>query len=207
MNIHETNEAAKAAGMTYGQYVNQTEEPVPVPVPKDPYKEWRRTCPICGKTFIVERANSRQVYCGPVCRKTKHNQKRDSLKVEKTDESLAKAEERALRTELVVNTKKDPTDQEAKADAGKPRLTLVPPRIIWEIAKVREFGTAKYHDPENWRTVEPDRLWAACTRHIVAAWNDYRATDADSGLLHLAHAATNIAFLLQMIEEEDQTDG
>lgn len=120
-------------------------------------------------------------------------------------------ENRALRTELATNhigdvNKKGP-DQEAKADAGKPCLTLVPPRIIWEIAKVREFGTAKYHDPENWRTVEPDRLWAACTRHIVAAWNDYRATDADSGLLHLAHAATNLAFLLQMIGEEDHTDG
>lgn len=116
---------------------------------------------------------------------------------------------RALQTEVYVNRKPDTKadDQEAKADAEKPRLTLVPPRIIWEIAKVREFGTAKYHDPENWRTVEPDRLWAACTRHIVAAWNDYRATDADSGLLHLAHAATNLAFLLQMIGEEDQTDG
>lgn len=218
MNIHEMNEAAKAAGMTYGQYVNQTEEPVPVPEPKDPYEEWRRTCPVCGKTFMVDRANSRKVYCGVACRSMKNNRKRDSLKAEKTEESLVQVEDRALeeenralRTELATNhigdvNKKGP-DQEAKADAGKPRLTLVPPRIIWEIATVREFGTAKYHDPENWRTVEPDRLWAACTRHIVAAWNDYRATDADSGLLHLAHAATNIAFLLQIIGEEDQTDG
>lgn len=38
----------------------------------------------------------------------------------------------ALRTELTTNRKPDTKadDQEAKADAGKPRLTLVPPRII-----------------------------------------------------------------------------
>lgn len=45
--------------------------------------------------------------------------------------------------------------QTAKADAGKPRLTLVPRQIIWAIARIREYGNEKYHDPENWRQVEP----------------------------------------------------
>ena len=31
-------------------------------------------------------------------------------------------------------------DQTAKRDAGKPRPTLVPPKIIWAITRVREFG-------------------------------------------------------------------
>ena len=30
--------------------------------------------------------------------------------------------------------------QDAKRDAGKPRLTLVPRRIIWDIAVIREYG-------------------------------------------------------------------
>lgn len=218
MNIHETNEAAKDAGMTYGQYVLQTEEPVtPAPTEEpanEPTDTETRTCRLCGKTFLVDLNDGRkkkQIYCSKHCSNAAVRDRSKARKKETPDVSLIQAENRALRTELATNhlgdgNKKVP-DQEAKADAGKPRLTLVPPRIIWEIAKVREFGTAKYHDPENWRTVEPDRLWAACTRHIVAAWNDYRATDADSGLLHLAHAATNLAFLLQMIGEEDQTDG
>ena len=40
--------------------------------------------------------------------------------------------------------------QEAKADAGKPQLTLVPRQILFDIAEVRMFGTAKYGDPDNW---------------------------------------------------------
>lgn len=42
------------------------------------------------------------------------------------------------------------TSDYAKADSGKLRLTLVPRQIIRDIANVRMYGTAKYHnDPEN----------------------------------------------------------
>lgn len=41
--------------------------------------------------------------------------------------------------------------QEAKADAGKLRLTLVLRGIIRAVAAIREYGCEKYHDPENWR--------------------------------------------------------
>ena len=41
-------------------------------------------------------------------------------------------------------------NQQAKSDAGKPQLTLVPRRIIWAIAKVRMYGVnVKY--PETGR--------------------------------------------------------
>lgn len=43
-------------------------------------------------------------------------------------------------------------NQQAKADAGKPQLTLVPRRIIWAIAKVREYGCKKYPEGGNLRT-------------------------------------------------------
>lgn len=34
-------------------------------------------------------------------------------------------------------------DQAAKADAGKPQLTLVPPQILYDVAEVREYGIKK----------------------------------------------------------------
>lgn len=51
--------------------------------------------------------------------------------------------------------------QEAKADSGKPKLTLVPRQIITDIARVREYGCEKYGDPENWRQVDKQRYRAA----------------------------------------------
>jgi len=88
--------------------------------------------------------------------------------------------------------------QEAKADAGKPRLTLVPRRIIWDIAEIRRYGNEKYGDPENWRQVEPERYRDAAYRHWLAYLDDPQGVDAESGLPHLWHLACNIAFLCEM---------
>lgn len=93
-------------------------------------------------------------------------------------------------------------NQDAKADAGKLQLSLVPPEVIKAVARVRRYGNEKYHDPDNWKKVEPQRYWEATLRHIVAAWNDYTATDAESGLLHIEHACCNLAFLLEMMEDK-----
>ena len=93
-------------------------------------------------------------------------------------------------------------DQKAKYDGGKPHPSYVPPAAIRAVMEVREYGTAKYKDPENWRNVEPySRYWEATLRHVLAAWDDFMKRDEESGLLHLAHIATNAAFLLQLIEE------
>jgi len=89
-------------------------------------------------------------------------------------------------------------DQTAKADAGKLNLTLVSRRIIWDIAAIREYGNRKYHDPENWRTVEPERYRAAAFRHFLAYLDDPEGVDAESGLPHLWHLACNISFLCEM---------
>lgn len=51
----------------------------------------------------------------------------------------------------------DTPDQEAKADVGKPKLSLVPTQVIKDIAEVREYGNRKYGDPNNWRQVSMDR--------------------------------------------------
>ena len=96
--------------------------------------------------------------------------------------------------------------QTAKADAGKPRLTLVPRRIIWVIARIREYGNRKYKDPDNWRQVEPQRYRDAAYRHFMAYLDDPHGVDEESGLPHLWHLACNVAFLCEMeVEDYDRT--
>ena len=89
-------------------------------------------------------------------------------------------------------------DQTVKLDAGKARLTLVPSQIIWDIAKVREYGVEKYHDPENWKRVEKGRYKDAAYRHFLNYLDDPTGVDEESGLPHLWHLACNIAFLCEM---------
>lgn len=89
-------------------------------------------------------------------------------------------------------------DQKAKADAGKPRLTLVPPQIIWDIAKIREYGNKKYGDPDNWKRVEIERYRDAAYRHFLKYLEDPDSVDEESGYFHLDHLACNIAFLCDM---------
>lgn len=94
-------------------------------------------------------------------------------------------------------------NQEAKADAGKLHLTLVPTQIIYEIAKVREYGCNKYPNGgrDNWKQVDIERYMDALARHVLAAWDDPAKVDEESSLLHLAHAACNLAFILELMEE------
>ena len=91
--------------------------------------------------------------------------------------------------------------QEAKADAGKPRPTLVPTSLIRAVMAIREYGCQKYHDPENWRKVEPQRYRDAAYRHFLAYLDDPQGVDAESGLPHLWHLACNVAFLIEMEEQ------
>ena len=96
----------------------------------------------------------------------------------------------------------DKPDQQAKADQGKPHPSYVPVALIEGVMAVREYGNQKYHDPDNWKQVEPERYHQAMLRHILATWNDPYKIDPESGLPHIAHVATNIAFLLEMKEEK-----
>lgn len=94
-----------------------------------------------------------------------------------------------------------PFDQQAKADKGKLRYTLIPPAALDGIATVREYGCRKYGSPDNWRQVEAHREFDAAIRHIRAMWDDLKAKDAESGLFHIDHALTDLAFVRQLIEE------
>lgn len=90
-------------------------------------------------------------------------------------------------------------DQSAKADAGKPRLSLVPPQVIFDIAQVREYGNIKYGDPENWKLVEMQRYVDAALRHFYKFIQDPNGKDEESGIAHYKHLACNIAFICEMM--------
>ena len=91
-----------------------------------------------------------------------------------------------------------------KFDGGKPKLTLVPRQIIFDIAKVREYGTEKYGDADNWKNVEPERYRDAAFRHFLSYLDDPTGVDSESGIKHLHHLACNIAFLCEL---EDKVNG
>lgn len=84
-----------------------------------------------------------------------------------------------------------------KFDGDKVRYDLVPPSAIKAMAEVLTFGARKYK-PNNWKNCEdPERYLAALYRHLEA-WRAGETNDQDSGLHHLAHAMTNLAFMLEL---------
>jgi len=90
----------------------------------------------------------------------------------------------------------------AKFDAGKPRIGLMIgdfSRALVDVARVSTHGAAKYSD-HGWRMV-PDgvaRYTDALYRHLLAE-RDGGGLDAESGLLHAAHAAWNALARLELM--------
>lgn len=96
-------------------------------------------------------------------------------------------------------------NQEAKADAGKLEIDLVPVQIIRDIAEVRMYGTAKYHDPDNWKRVELRRFVNAMLRHTLAFLEDPEGVDEESGISHYKHAECNWAFIAALMAKKGGT--
>lgn len=84
-----------------------------------------------------------------------------------------------------------------KNDKGKTRLDLVPTTIIEAIGEVMTDALRIYTEG-SWRYVEKWRFRAAAFRHWLKYMRDPRMLDDDSGLPHLYHVATNIAFLIEL---------
>lgn len=91
----------------------------------------------------------------------------------------------------------------AKADNGKIRPALVPTQIIKDIAVIREYGVQKYHDPDNWKRVELERYINAFYRHWLEFIKDNNSIDEESGLPHYKHCACNMAFICELIKENE----
>lgn len=102
-----------------------------------------------------------------------------------------------------LSERKEPDSVAVPKDiARKPRLELVPMNILYDIAKVREYGTMKYGDPENWREVGVTYYLAALLRHVVPMVENINAVDPESGIEHRKHAACNLAFISALLEEK-----
>jgi len=91
----------------------------------------------------------------------------------------------------------DPTPK--KFDTDKPRYDLLPPKALGLLVDCLTYGAKKYDD-YNWRKdggIDPNRLFAATQRHLWA-WKEGEVLDKESGLPHLAHAATNLLMMLDL---------
>lgn len=92
-----------------------------------------------------------------------------------------------------------------KHDEGKPRMDLLPPEALREIAEVLGVGAQKY-DAHNWRKgFAYSRLTAAALRHLFA-WVGGENKDPESGKSHLAHAACCLMFLITFEQTNTGTD-
>lgn len=90
------------------------------------------------------------------------------------------------------------TAQEAgmKYDSDKPRYSLLPKGAVNAVIDVLEFGAKKY-EADNWQKVDnaKERYYNAAMRHIDKWWNGEKH-DPETNIHHLAHASTNLFFLM-----------
>ncbi|QHR71805.1 putative phosphodiestherase [Escherichia phage forsur] len=88
-----------------------------------------------------------------------------------------------------------------KYDGGKPRMALLLdgcPNALEAVASVLTFGAQKYA-AHSWQTVPEgeERYKSALLRHLTAVGKG-EELDPESGLHHLAHAACNALFILEL---------
>lgn len=83
-----------------------------------------------------------------------------------------------------------------KFDSNKPRHSLLPKGAVNSVIDVLEFGAKKY-SADNWQEVDnaKERYYNAAMRHIDLWWNGEKL-DPETNVHHLAHAATNLFFLM-----------
>lgn len=96
--------------------------------------------------------------------------------------------------------------QPYKDTKGKPKLSLVPPQIIFDVAEVREYGNKKYPSggKDNWKKVSIDGYKDALLRHTMRYIQNPKGKDEESGIEHYKHMACNIAFICEMEAKNEQ---
>ena len=93
----------------------------------------------------------------------------------------------------------------AKYDSEKPRMDLLDPTAMQELAMVLTFGAGKYA-ANNWRYgLSKGRLIAAALRHLFAYLGG-EDKDPESGLSHVAHAMCCCMFLIGLEHRTDLDD-
>lgn len=92
-----------------------------------------------------------------------------------------------------------------KFDSGKPPLSLLDRPFLEGVARVLEFGAAKY-SRNQWRNgFNWTRLIDAALRHIHQ-FNDGEMNDPESGECHLFHAGCCLMFLSRMVQDRPDLD-
>lgn len=92
-----------------------------------------------------------------------------------------------------------------KMDAGKARIDLIAPEMVYGVASVLAFGAAKYSE-RNWeKGMSWGRCFGAMMRHLWSWWAGER-NDPESGWPHLAHAACCLMFLMAYEARQIGTD-
>lgn len=92
-----------------------------------------------------------------------------------------------------------------KFDMGKPRMDLLDPEFLEDVASVLTFGAAKYA-AHNWRAgIRVSRLIAAAYRHLGAI-NRGEDIDPESGLPHVAHLGCCVQFLSWTLKHKPDMD-
>ena len=98
-------------------------------------------------------------------------------------------------------------DQGLRYNTGKPQLSLVleAPNALRGVARVLEFGAKKY-DRSNWKRGLPyTEITDSLLRHMLAFFEG-EELDAESGLPHTDHIATNALFLSEMRVHKPECD-
>lgn len=82
----------------------------------------------------------------------------------------------------------------------KARLELLPPNAIEEVSRVLELGAKKYGKLSRQDTTEISHthMIGKALRHITAHLKGHD-TDPEIGTQHIAHAATDLLILLELI--------
>ena len=92
-----------------------------------------------------------------------------------------------------------------KNDQGKPRLDLISPIALEELAKVLDFGSKKY-DTWNWsKGLAYTRVLAAILRHTYK-YVSGETIDPETGISHMAAVMCNAMFLLHFEKFRPQFD-
>jgi hypothetical protein len=95
-----------------------------------------------------------------------------------------------------------------KFDKNKAPIALIPPEALTEIANVFAFGAEKYAI-NDWRrdanNTNWSRTYSSIQRHLMLFWQG-EDIDPESGMSHVAHAATQIMILLVQLQEGKDAD-
>ena len=110
-----------------------------------------------------------------------------------------------LRATGLVRKAEQKDEPGKKHDAGKPRLELLAPEMLFGTAEILTFGAKKYGD-RNWeKGMSWSRVFGGLMRHLWSWWLGMKA-DEETGKSHLWHASCCLMFLIAYEQRKVGTD-